>query len=205
LKVFRTTGRRTAEDPIWPIGAAGNGKANEKRPWHPFPAAVWDLEACYRGLVDEGITKIALTGDSAGGNVALVLLSIASAQVSKDAVATVGAVVFSPITDLALTGQSFDTWRWSPAHEQQRAGLYEDTKTRSAWQELYRRSRTLTRGDCSASSPIMGGTANPTGLMKKTGIARSMSYAISLTRPVTLPPQHRKRPRDGERRGAATQ
>jgi epsilon-lactone hydrolase len=71
-------------------------------PEHPFPAAVRDLEACYRGLVDQGITKVALTGDSAGGNLALVLLSIAS-------VAPVGAVVFSPITDLALTGESFDT------------------------------------------------------------------------------------------------
>jgi acetyl esterase/lipase len=69
-------------------------------PEHPFPAAVRDLEACYRGLVEKGITKIALTGDSAGGNLALVLLSIAS---------PVGAVVFSPITDLALTGESFDT------------------------------------------------------------------------------------------------
>ncbi len=78
-------------------------------PEHPFPAAVRDLEACYRGLVDQGITKIALTGDSAGGNLALVLLSIASAQASRDAVAPVGAVVFSPITDLAFTGESFDT------------------------------------------------------------------------------------------------
>jgi acetyl esterase/lipase len=78
-------------------------------PEHPFPAAVRDLGACYRGLVDKGITKIALTGDSAGGNLALVLLSIASALASKEAVAPVGAVVFSPITDLALTGESFDT------------------------------------------------------------------------------------------------
>jgi len=78
-------------------------------PEHPFPAAVRDLGACYRGLVDQGITRVALTGDSAGGNLALVLLSIASAQASKDAVAPVGAVVFSPITDLALTGESFDT------------------------------------------------------------------------------------------------
>ena len=34
-------------------------------PEHPFPAAVRDLEACYRGLVDKGTIKIALTGDSA--------------------------------------------------------------------------------------------------------------------------------------------
>src|SRR6266849_6179300 len=78
-------------------------------PEHPFPAAVRDLEACYRGLVDQGITKIALTGDSAGGDLALVLLSIASARASNNGVAPVGAVVFSPITDLALTGESFDT------------------------------------------------------------------------------------------------
>ena len=78
-------------------------------PEHPFPAAVRDLEACYRGLVDEGITKIVLTGDSAGGNLALVLLSIASAQASRDVVAPVGAVAFSPVTDLALTGESFET------------------------------------------------------------------------------------------------
>jgi monoterpene epsilon-lactone hydrolase len=78
-------------------------------PEHPFPAAVRDLEACYRGVVDKGISNIALAGDSAGGNLALVLLSIASARASKDAVAPVGAVVFSPIADLALTGESFDT------------------------------------------------------------------------------------------------
>lgn len=78
-------------------------------PEHPFPAAIQDLEACYRGMVQKGITKIALTGDSAGGNLALVLLSISSAQASKEAVSPVAAVVFSPITDLALTGESFDT------------------------------------------------------------------------------------------------
>jgi epsilon-lactone hydrolase len=78
-------------------------------PEHPFPAAVRDLEACHRGLVDKGITQIAVTGDSAGGDLALVLLSIASAQASKGGVAPAGAVVFSPITDLALSGESFDT------------------------------------------------------------------------------------------------
>jgi monoterpene epsilon-lactone hydrolase len=78
-------------------------------PEYPFPAALNDIEACYRGLVDLGTAKIALAGDSAGGNLALVLLSIASAQSSKNAVVPVGAVVFSPVTDLALTGESFDT------------------------------------------------------------------------------------------------
>jgi monoterpene epsilon-lactone hydrolase len=69
-------------------------------PEHPFPAAVRDLEACCRGLVEKGFTRIALTGDSAGGDLVLVLLSTASA---------VGAVVFSPITDLALTGETYET------------------------------------------------------------------------------------------------
>jgi len=78
-------------------------------PEHSFPAAVRDLEACYRGLIDQGITQVALTGDSAGGNLALVLLSTSSAEASRDTVAPVGAVVFSPITDLALTGESYDT------------------------------------------------------------------------------------------------
>jgi monoterpene epsilon-lactone hydrolase len=54
-------------------------------------------------------TKIALSGDSAGGNLALVLLSTASAEAPRGAVALAGAVVFSPITDLALTGESFGT------------------------------------------------------------------------------------------------
>jgi monoterpene epsilon-lactone hydrolase len=78
-------------------------------PEHPFPAALKDAEACYRGLVDRGIKKIALTGDSAGGNLALVLLSIASAQARPAGIAPEGAVALSPVTDLALTGESFET------------------------------------------------------------------------------------------------
>jgi len=78
-------------------------------PEHRFPAAVEAVEACYRGLVDEGINKIAVTGDSAGGNLALVLLSIACAQAHTGGIAPVGAVAISPVTDLALTGESFET------------------------------------------------------------------------------------------------
>jgi epsilon-lactone hydrolase len=70
-------------------------------PEHPFPAAVTDVEACYRGLVEKGINTIAVVGDSAGGNLALVLLSIDKSPV--------GAVAISPVTDLALTGESFAT------------------------------------------------------------------------------------------------
>src|SRR3989441_4617389 len=78
-------------------------------PQHRFPAAVTDVEACYRGLVDQGIDKIAVTGDSAGGDLALVLLSIACAAANKGGRAAGGAVGLSPVTDLALTGESFQT------------------------------------------------------------------------------------------------
>lgn len=78
-------------------------------PEHTFPAAVRDLEACYRGLIQNGFTKIAVTGDSAGGNLALVLLSLASAQDFRGGVAPMCSLVFSPVTDLALTGESYDT------------------------------------------------------------------------------------------------
>jgi len=77
-------------------------------PEHVFPVAVTDVEACYRGLVENGIDKIALTGDSAGGNLALVLLSIWAQADSRDR-APVGAVAISPVTDLALSGESFET------------------------------------------------------------------------------------------------
>src|SRR6266516_1912576 len=75
-------------------------------PEHPFPAAVEDVEACYRGLLDK---RIAVTGDSAGGDLALVLLSIACAPAYKGGRAPVGAVAISPVSDLALTGESFET------------------------------------------------------------------------------------------------
>lgn len=78
-------------------------------PEHPFPSAIRDAEASYRGLIDRGITKIALGGDSAGGNLALVLLSLASGQASPGSVVPAGAVALSPVTDLALTGESFAT------------------------------------------------------------------------------------------------
>jgi acetyl esterase/lipase len=78
-------------------------------PEHPFPAAIHDLEACYRGLIQKGIVKIALTGDSAGGNLTLVLLSIASARDFRGGIAPVCSLAFSPVTDLALTDETYDT------------------------------------------------------------------------------------------------
>lgn len=49
-----------------------------------------------------------MTGDSAGGNLALSLLSLVAAEAAT-AVRPVGAVVLSPVTDLALTGSSWQT------------------------------------------------------------------------------------------------
>jgi epsilon-lactone hydrolase len=78
-------------------------------PEHIFPSAIMDVEACYRGLVAKGVDKIAVVGDSAGGNLALVLLSIACGKSWKGDLAPVGAVAISPVTDLALTGESYET------------------------------------------------------------------------------------------------
>jgi alpha/beta hydrolase fold len=43
-------------------------------PEHLFPAATEDVRACYLGLIERGFSKVAITGDSAGGNLALGLL-----------------------------------------------------------------------------------------------------------------------------------
>jgi epsilon-lactone hydrolase len=78
-------------------------------PEHPFPAATDDVLECYRGLAGSGVRRIALTGDSAGGNLALVL----SSRVTGEAVSTnatlVGAAVLSPVTDLTLSGATYET------------------------------------------------------------------------------------------------
>lgn len=78
-------------------------------PEHPFPAAVLDAQACYHGLVERGLRRIAIVGDSAGGGLALVLLSLATAQSHSGGTLPVGAVALSPTTDLALTGSSWET------------------------------------------------------------------------------------------------
>ena len=74
-------------------------------PEHPFPAAIEDAEACYAALAADGAQRIVLTGDSAGGNLALVLLSLAAASSNPPT----GAAVLSPVTDLAMTAPSWET------------------------------------------------------------------------------------------------
>ena len=76
-------------------------------PEHPFPAAVDDAEAAYRGVAEAGFTRIAIVGDSAGGGLALVTAArMARAARTGDGPAPLAAVAISPWTDLALTGES---------------------------------------------------------------------------------------------------
>ena len=78
-------------------------------PEHPFPAAVDDVLACYRGIDESGIRRIAITGDSSGGNLALVLASCVSAKLVSAKATLVGAAALSPVTDLTLSGATYET------------------------------------------------------------------------------------------------
>jgi epsilon-lactone hydrolase len=78
-------------------------------PEHPFPAAFDDVLATYRGMDDSGIRRIAITGDSAGGNLALVLASRVAAKGVPAKAILVGAAAFSPVTDLTLSGATYET------------------------------------------------------------------------------------------------
>jgi monoterpene epsilon-lactone hydrolase len=77
-------------------------------PEHPFPAALDDALAAYRCLLDQGFApqKIAFMGDSAGGG-----LCLATLNAIKDKKLPMPAVVvaLSPWTDLACTGDSYQT------------------------------------------------------------------------------------------------
>ncbi|MGP8435652.1 alpha/beta hydrolase [Paraburkholderia fungorum] len=77
-------------------------------PEHRFPAAVDDVLASYRGLGERGIRRIAITGDSAGGNLALVLAARVSADATSKA-ALVAVAALSPVTDLTLSGETYVT------------------------------------------------------------------------------------------------
>lgn len=77
-------------------------------PEHPFPAATADVLSCYHGLAERGVQRIALSGDSAGGNLALVLASRIASEAAAIQATLVGTVVQSPVTDLTLSGASYD-------------------------------------------------------------------------------------------------
>lgn len=70
-------------------------------PEHPFPAAIDDAVAVWRSFAAEGPAFV--VGDSAGGNLALVLMVRAR---DESLPAPLAAVLFSPWTDLLGTGTS---------------------------------------------------------------------------------------------------
>ena len=73
-----------------------------RAPEHPFPAALDDARAAYRGLTAQvGTNHVALVGDSAGGGLALSLL--------REETAAQCGVLLSPWTDLALTGGTIES------------------------------------------------------------------------------------------------
>ena len=77
-------------------------------PEHPFPAALEDVTAAYQALLERESagTQIVVTGESAGGNLALELV-IAGKEHGLEMPAAMA--LFSPMTDLAVTGESFTT------------------------------------------------------------------------------------------------
>src|SRR5580700_2171541 len=77
-------------------------------PENPFPAAVDDAVAAYRGLLGAGYSpaQIVVAGDSAGGGLALSLLLELRDRGNP---LPRGAALFSPWTDLAATGESILT------------------------------------------------------------------------------------------------
>jgi len=78
-------------------------------PEYPFPAATDDVLACYQGLAERDVHRIALTGDSAGGNLALVLASRVTSEAASINATLVGVAVVSPVTDLTLSGATYET------------------------------------------------------------------------------------------------
>jgi monoterpene epsilon-lactone hydrolase len=78
-------------------------------PEHPFPAATDDVLACYQGLAKRDVHRIAVTGDSAGGNLALGLASRVIAEAGPISATLVGVAVLSPVTDLTLSGVTYET------------------------------------------------------------------------------------------------
>ncbi|MDP9139888.1 MAG: alpha/beta hydrolase [Pseudomonadota bacterium] len=75
-------------------------------PEHPHPAALEDAVAAYRWLGEQGVRRIALAGDSAGGGLAL-----ATALALRDAgdPMPIALALISPWTDLAAYGETIKT------------------------------------------------------------------------------------------------
>jgi acetyl esterase/lipase len=77
-------------------------------PEHPFPTPLEDCVSAYLALLEAGIMpqNIIIMGDSAGGN--LVLTTLLKLRENGVPLPAAG-VCLSPVTDLAMTGESFHT------------------------------------------------------------------------------------------------
>jgi epsilon-lactone hydrolase len=93
----------------WRLAAAGRARLlsvdYRLAPEHPFPAALEDAVAAYRWLLADGADsrRIAVMGDSAGGNLAFAMLLKARDEGLPLPAAAIG---LSPWLDLALTSPS---------------------------------------------------------------------------------------------------
>lgn len=87
-------------------------------PEFPFPAPIEDCLTVYRGVLEMGISpdRIALVGDSAGGNLALAT----TLKLKDENIPLPGAIgLMSPWTDLEANGESYATRAESdPIHNQ---------------------------------------------------------------------------------------
>jgi acetyl esterase/lipase len=75
-------------------------------PEHPYPAALQDVTAAYRALAGPAGSAgpIVVSGESAGGNLALELLI---ARHAEGLTMPAAALLLSPVTDLTVTGASY--------------------------------------------------------------------------------------------------
>ena len=75
-------------------------------PEHPYPAALQDVTAAYRALAGQAGSAghIVVSGESAGGNLAIELLIAGKAE---GLTMPAAALLLSPMTDLTVTGSSY--------------------------------------------------------------------------------------------------
>ena len=131
-------------------------------PEHPYPAAVEDAVAAYRGLLERGwnASSIVIAGDSAGGN-----LSLAAAMKLRDAGDPLPAalVLLSPWVDLTCSSASMRT-NADPRHLAQQQGL------------LYSANTYLDEADAKAplASPLFGDLSNLPPMLIQVGALETL-------------------------------
>jgi monoterpene epsilon-lactone hydrolase len=74
-------------------------------PEHPYPAGLQDVTAAYRALAEQtDAGQVVVSGESAGGNLAIELLVVGQ---KEGLVMPAAALLLSPMTDLTVTGSSY--------------------------------------------------------------------------------------------------